>query len=166
MSMINPRRNGFVPSFDGMAGIRVAVVANAPSGALVDFARVAPRRATVAARAPPEDCRNFRRFNLFIMPNRKVQGECNSRRGLLTLLDLNVLPTHLHTSSGVNLQRDYAFGEFWRGIAIVDHLDAIQTSNDVRTLDGDFKLFPFPRFESFFSFGWRLRSPPPPAAFV
>jgi len=66
----------------------------------------------VAARAPPEDRRNFRRLDLFMVPKCQLQHEEQQKQRSLILLDLNVFQSHLYSSACVNLQGDHALTEF------------------------------------------------------
>ena len=60
-----------------------------------------------------------------------VSAAQNAAR-FLVLLDENILPPHLHATSGVNLQTYNAVGELRGGVIIIDNLHAIEMSNDVR----------------------------------
>src|SRR6266850_6833059 len=86
--------------------------------------------------------------------------------GPLLLLDENILPPHLHSSTGVNLQAYHAIGEFWRRVGIVHDLHSIELRHDVIALDGHCKLIPLAGSQRLLAFRRRHLHPSAPAAFI
>jgi hypothetical protein len=82
----------------------LAVAENVGCGGLLAHAESVALKLTATARAPPEDCKKFRRFSFFIEANYKPRDNPNF---FLVVLDLKVFPSRLHTPTSVNLQTDY-----------------------------------------------------------
>src|SRR5216683_4414624 len=84
--------------------------------------------------------------SIFLQPRKQPKLSGNFRQtainGPLLLLDENILPPHLHSSTGVNLQAYHAIGEFWHRVSIVHDLHSIELRHDVIALHGHFKLIP------------------------
>src|SRR3981189_1801876 len=168
MPIMRPRRSGFLPSLAGIIGATSAVPrSGARSLAVTPPLMTAPMGFSPAARAPVEVWRKARRFRLLIIVTQKsdfgivLGNECS-----LLLPNENVLPPHLHASTGVNLQANHAIGEFRRRIRKVHDLHAIELRHDVVALYGHFEVIPLAGLQCPLTFHCRHRPPTPASAFI
>src|SRR6266850_8445122 len=93
-----------------------------------------------------------------------VPGTCTHHS--LLLLDKNILPPHLHASAGMNLQTNYALGEFRRRVAKLHDLHAVELRHNVIALRGYFEVVPLTRLQCPLAFCCGHRYPTAASAFI
>src|SRR5436309_7764541 len=107
----------------------------------------------------------MRRLCLFMADLREeICPGCDGK--FLFLLDIDVLPSHLHTAAGVNLEGNDAIVKFRRGIPVVRDLNSVQMDYDVITRDRGLKIIPFARLERPLTLGRGHCNPAASATFI
>src|SRR5205807_5798368 len=76
------------------------------------------------------------------------------RKTTLLLPDVNIFPSHLDASAGVNLQSNRAVGKSWGGIGKIRNSGSVKSSDDVIAVHRNFQIVPIARFQSLLGF-WR-----------